>query len=370
LEYVQIFGETLQNILITNTSIVINLIIAVLIFFFFLVAKKFFTEIIFKFILKAFSQTQLEFAEKFLCSFKRPIEVFFVILGLYLALAFLPLSLENQILISKLFRTILIILITWGLYDLSAVDSALFQKIQERTNLELDKVLFSFISKFCKVILILIAITIIAQEWDYDINGLIAGLGLGGLAFALAAQDSLSNIFGGIIIILDKPFSVGDWIKTPSVEGTVEALGFRSAKIRTFAHALVTVPNATLAKEAIINWSKMGKRRATFELRIALNTPKEKIEKAVFEIKTMLKNHPGVHQDTIFVNLESIGEDSLNIILYFFTITIVWGEFIQVKEDVNYKILQILEEEGINIALPSRRVYHENFRKTKSAFEE
>ena len=99
----------------------------------------------------------------------------------------------------------------------------------------------------------------VAQEWDYRIDGFIAGLGLGGLAFSLAAKDTLSNVFGGLVVILDKPFSIGDWIKTPSVEGTVEDISFRSTKVRTFAQALVTVPNATLANEPVTNWTRMGK---------------------------------------------------------------------------------------------------------------
>lgn len=287
-------------------------------------------------------------------------QYFLVILGFYFAVNCLPISLEIQILIRRLFRTILIFLLTWGLCDLSGVDSPLFKKIQERTNIQLDKILFSFISKFIKVILILIAFTIIAQEWDYDINGLIAGLGLGGLAFALAAQDSLSNIFGGIVIILDKPFSIGDWIKTSSVEGIVEELGFRSAKIRTFAQALVTVPNSTLAKEAITNWSKMGKRQISFQLRIAINTPREKIEKCIDRIKTMLEQHPGVHKQTIFVNFDNFGENSLNIFFYFFTNTTIWGEYLKVKEEINLNIMQIIEEEEISIALPSTKIVYQN----------
>jgi len=362
--------DSLQSFLSIEPVFLKFFILALLVFFFFLATKRFFTEVIFKLILKVFSHSHLALAENILFSFKKPMQFFFVIMGLYFAVNCFPISLQNQLILSKLFRTALIFLITWGLYDLSEVNSVLFKKIQERANLQLDKILFSFISKFIKVILVLITITIIAQEWDYDINGLIAGLGLGGLAFALAAQDSLSNIFGGIVIVFDKPFSIGDWIKTPSVEGTVEELGFRSAKIRTFDQSLVTVPNSTLAKESINNRSKRGKRQITFDLRIATTTPKEKIEKCISRIKAMLKQHPGVHQETIFVNFDSFGEDSLIIFMYFFTITTVWGEFLQVKEDINLKVMEIFEEEGVTIALPSRKIIYENPQNTKSAFEE
>ena len=370
MEFFHSIMDSLQNFLIMGPVFLKNFILALLMFFFFVATKRFFTEVIFKLILKAFFHTHLELAEKILLSFKKPMQFFFVVLGLFLAVNCFPLSLEKQILISKLFRTVLVFLITWGLYDLSEVNSVLFKKIQEKANIQLDKILFSFISKFIKVILVLIVLTIIAQEWDYDINGLIAGLGLGGLAFALAAQDSLSNIFGGIVIIFDKPFSIGDWIKTPSVEGTVEELGFRSAKIRTFDQALVTVPNSVLAKESITNRSKRGKRQITFDLRIATTTPREKIAKCISQIKTMLKQHPGVHRETIFVHLNDFGVDSLNIFMYFFTTTTVWGEYLQVKEDINLKIMEILEVEGVTIALPSRKIIYENPQNAKSVFEE
>ncbi|MFP3359363.1 mechanosensitive ion channel family protein, partial [Planococcus sp. SIMBA_143] len=130
--------------------------------------------------------------------------------------------------------------------------------INHKYNVKIDHILIPFFSKALRLIIVAIGISVIAQEFEYDINGFVAGLGIGGLAFALAAKDALANLFGGIIIITEKPFTIGDWIKTPSVEGTIEDISFRSTKVRTFAQALVTVPNATLSNEAITNWSKMG----------------------------------------------------------------------------------------------------------------
>ncbi|MDD2433161.1 MAG: mechanosensitive ion channel family protein [Clostridia bacterium] len=359
--------NSLARFINTVPAMVMHILLAIIVFSFFWLLRNVFTEVILKLILKIFSKTHGHFIKKILSAFKKPLRFFFVFLGLYLALYCFPLQLEQQLLISKLFRSILIFLITWGLYNLSDVNSILFKKLQEKANIEVDKVLASFLSKFLKVILVLIAFTIIAQEWNYDINGLIAGLGLGGLALALAAKDSLANIFGGIVIILDKPFTLGDWVSTNSVEGTVEEIGFRSTKIRTFAQALVTVPNSTLANEAITNWSKRGKRRIDFELRVTYNTPKEKLAKCITRIEEMLKQHPDIHQETILVKFDNFGENGFHIFLYFFTITTVWGEFLQVKEDVNFKILQILEEEGVSVAFPSRDLYFQTALTTKSA---
>lgn len=197
------------------------------------------------------------------------------------------------------------------------------------------------------------------QEWGYDVKGFITGLGLGGLAFALAAQDTLSNIFAGVVIITDKPFSIGDWIKTPDVEGTVEDINFRNTRIRTFSQALVTVPNAKLTSSTITNWSKMGKRRVTFNLGVTYGTSREKLEICVKEIKNMLEKHPDIHKETINVTFDSFGSSSLDIFLYFFTNTTNWSEFMKIKEDVNFKILCILEKEDVSVAFPSRSIYIE-----------
>lgn len=171
--------------------------------------------------------------------------------------------------------------------------------MEERFNIDIDDLLIPFLSKALRFVIVAISISIIAQEFDYDVGGFVAGLGLGGLAFALAAKDAIGNLFGGIVIITEKPFTIGDWIKTDSVEGTVEDITFRSTRVRTFADALVTVPNATLANESIINWSEMGKRQITFDLRLTYDTPRDKVERVVEQIDLLLKNHSGIDQETI-----------------------------------------------------------------------
>src|SRR5699024_2676243 len=171
------------------------------------------------------------------------------------------------------------------------------------------------------------SLSIIAQVFGYPVNGFVAGLGLGGLAFSLAAQDALANLFGGFVIITERPFTIDDWILTPSVEGTVEDITFRSTKVRTFAQALVTVPNSTLANEPITNWSKMGKRQIAFDLRVTYDSPVVKIKEVVKKIETLLKTHDGIHQETIFVKLNEFKENGADIMLYFFTKTTAWDEY-------------------------------------------
>ncbi|MCT8139111.1 mechanosensitive ion channel family protein [Anaerobacillus sp. CMMVII] len=292
-------------------------------------------------------------------AFESPLRLFFVGIGFYLAFMYLPFEEKSNEVIIQIYRTFIIFLIGYGLFNLSATTSVIFQKVGAKLDLEVDEILLPFLSKLVRVIIVALIISIIAGEWGYDVNGFIAGLGLGGLAFALAAKDAIANLFGGVIIITEKPFSIGDWIKTPSVEGTVEDITFRSTKVRTFAQAVVTVPNSTLSNEPITNWTKMGKRRISFHLGVTYTTSKEKLEVCSKKIEDMLRNHPDIDQETIFVRFDLFSESSLDVFIYFFTKTTLWGEFLAVKEDVNFKIMEILEEESVSVAFPSRSIYIE-----------
>ncbi len=329
---------------------------AIGIFLLFLLFRKLFAKYIFKIIMRMINKTKVNFLANFFQSFQRPAEWLFVIIGFYVAIRTYPyLNHENQ-LFEQVISSSIIILIAWGLYNLSSSSSTLFHKINEKTNIKIDEILIPLLSRALQVIIVAITATVVLQEFGYNIEAFIAGLGLGGLAISLAAKDALANMIGGIVIISEKPFTIDDWILTPSVEGVVEEIRFRSTKVRTFEDALVTVPNATLGNENITNWSKMGKRQVNFTLRFVYDTPTEKVRRVVDRIETLVKEHEGVHQETIFVKFDHYGENGLEILLYFFTKTTVWGEYLQVKEDINYKIYDILHEETVELAVPARRL--------------
>ncbi|RNA69820.1 mechanosensitive ion channel family protein [Alteribacter keqinensis] len=331
--------------------------IAAGIFILFIVFRKIFTRYLFRVILKYSDRAKTDVLHNILMAFKSPLQLFFVIIGIYLALLYLPLPDGfNQPMI-RIFRTLVIIMMAWGLFNLSSTSSTLFVKVGRKLDIELDQILLPFLSKLVRFAIVAMALSIIASEWGYDVNGFVAGLGLGGLAFALAAQNTLSNFFGGVVIITEKPFTIGDWISSPSVEGIVEDITFRSTKIRTFAHSLVVVPNATLANEPIQNWSKMGKRQITFKLGVTYSTSRDKMETCVDRIKMLLRESEHVDQELILVRFESFGQSSLDIFVYFFTKTTAWEEYLEIKEQINLDIMRILEEEGVQIAFPTRSLH-------------
>jgi len=137
----------------------------------------------------------------------------------------------------------------------------------------------------------------------------------------------------------------------------VEDINFRSTRIRTFADALVTVPNSTLANEAITNWSRMGKRRISFDLKVTYSSPIENLQKCLEKIRAMLAEHPGIIKDTVKVNFDSFEENGYNLSFYYFTKTTKWDDYLRIKEDVNFRIVEILKDTGIAIALPSTSIY-------------
>jgi MscS family membrane protein len=276
---------------ITSYETLKNLGISIGIFLLFIFFRKIFIRDIFDIIIKLSKKTPTDLLYYVCLAFEHPARWLFVIIGLYLALGFFPFINQSNPLILKLMRASIIALISWGLINLSSASSHIFNKLNQRFDLKIDQILIPFLSKALQAIIIAISISVIAQEFNYDVNGFVAGLGIGGLAFALAAKDALANLFGGIVIITEKPFSIGDWIMTPSVDGTVEDITFRSTKVRTSAQAIVTVPNATLANQAITNWSKMGKRQVSFRLGVTFDTPKNKLERIVQRIDGLLRSH-------------------------------------------------------------------------------
>ncbi|MGI6366028.1 MAG: mechanosensitive ion channel family protein [Bacillota bacterium] len=321
----------------------------------FYVLSRLFSVYIIKFLLYLTRKTKADYDDKLVQAFNKPLTLLIALTGFYLAGLYLLETTSYEFFLTRIFRSAVIILIAQGLYNMVSTSSSLLMKIGSAY--DLDKLFLSLLSKTIRAVVIAISFTILVQEWGYDISGFVAGLGLGGLAFALAAQDTVANIFGGVVILTEKPFTIGDWIVAGDVEGTVEDITFRSTKVRTFAQALITMPNSVLAKQPITNWTKMGKRRVNFTFGVDYATPRHVLEECIAKIRELLVNHPGVHPATIFANLEKFGERGLDIYVYFFSKTTIWGEWLKVREDILFKILGILEDLEVSIiSLPYRPI--------------
>ncbi|PLT34996.1 mechanosensitive ion channel family protein [Bacillus sp. V5-8f] len=328
--------------------------IAIGIFLLFIGLRKAFTTYIFKFFLRFAEKRNIHTAANIMLALEKPVRWLIVLIGIFISLSYFPYEIIEDKTEKKLFRSGFIVLTAWSLINLSSIGTVLFPKLMKKIDMDVDQIVVPFITKMLKIIIFALATSIVAEEWGYNVNGFVAGLGLGGLAFALAAKETLSNLFGGLVIVTEKPFTIGDWIKTPSVEGTIEDITFRSTKVRTFAQALVTVPNSTLSNEPIINWSKMGKRQVAFHLGVSYDTPKAQLEQVIRRIENMLTHHELVHPDTILVKFDKFNDSSLDIYLYFFTSLTDFASYLEIKEDINFKIMEIFEEEDVKLAFPTR----------------
>lgn len=294
-------------------------------------------------------------------AFYTPLKVFYVILGIYLALLFVrqPLKTSEWIngLVDQLFKIGVIILSANGIANSLTTNNSLVSRLKDRMNPDVEDSMLKFILKAIRGLIYVIAGFMIITDLGFNLNGLVAGLGIGSVVITLAAQDTAKNLFGGLVIFLDKPFVVGDWIEVENYEGTVEDITFRSTRVRTFENSVVNIPNAVIANDSIINWSRMEKRRNKVNLCLDLDTPLEKVQIVQKRIKELLIQHDDVIDDTIIVRFDNITDNGINLLVCSYTNSIDYASFLEEKEKINFKIMQILKEENVELAYDTKTIF-------------
>lgn len=224
-------------------------------------------------------------------------------------------------------------------------------------NSSIDEQIASLIIKSLRMLVVTVGLLSILNNFGYNITSLVAGLGLGGLAMALAAQTTLSNLFGSVTIFSDKPFHIGDTIQIGDTNGTVEEVGFRTTHIRRSDQALVIVPNSKFVNTEIINYSAMTKRKIEFYLRITQDASTYDIKAVVDGIKKIIEEDEIFDHSSYVVRFTDFGEWSLNIYVYSLVRTTDAAKFQAIREDLNIKIMRLLDDLNIEIARPSQTVY-------------
>ncbi len=343
------------------TSIqIVDIIIAIGIIVFFRILSGTFSYMIIR-IFKIKSKKAKEIKES---AFFKPLKVFFIILGIYLAIVFLrvPLQINNQVMdiVTKIFKIVSAIEVAVGLANSFTSKTILGKKLRKSLSQKMDDTVFEFVLKVTRVFIYVIAVFLVLAILEINLTGLIAGLGLGGVIVTLAAQDTAKNLFGGVVIFIDKPFVVGDWIEMDNYEGTIEDITFRTTRIRTFENALVNIPNAIIADASVTNWSKMEKRRYKTNLCVELNTPLEKLELLKARIEKMLQERESVYDDSIIVRFDQITDNGINILIYTYTNSVDYASYLKEVEDINIKIMKILKEQNIELAYDTKTVYVKN----------
>ncbi len=224
-----------------------------------------------------------------------------------------------------------------------------------------DPTTASAVGKLLRASVIITGVLMVMQTLGFSISGVLAFGGVGGIAVGFAARDLLANFFGAIMVFLDRPFSVGDWIRSPDkdIEGTVEEIGWRLTRIRTFDARPLYVPNATFTSISVENPSRMTNRRIRETIGVRYDDIAV-VEAIVDDVKNMLQTHEAIDQNrTLMVNFNEFGPSSLDFFIYTFTRTTVWTEFHAIKQDVLLRIAEIIDRHGAEIAFPTRTLHIE-----------
>lgn len=280
-------------------------------------------------------------------SFYKPIKYLIILLGCYLGMVILRLPEDGMNFVNKLFKICAIIIAANGIANLVSPSSTMFSKIKGKLNT--DNTVSNFVSKILKTIVYVIAGFIVINELGYDLSGIITGLGLSGVIVALGAQDIAKNLFGGLTIIMDKPFTIGDWIETSGGEGTVEDITFRSTKLRTIDDTVITIPNSVLSNQAIVNSTKIEKRKYEMTLGIPADTSLDKVKDLLDKIIITLENNQIICKDTIQVRMNEIINGRIKILVRVYINVTEYSGYLEEKEKINYSIMEIVRSENIGL---------------------
>jgi MscS family membrane protein len=324
--------------------------------------RRFIADIIVKLIKKIAVKYNIRGILLMVDSTEKPIMNFILFTGVYLAAKLFPLTQGMESFVISVYRALIIISITQCLLNIVSSYSVVLDSLYQEKNqkIKISKTLFPVLSKIIKTVIVLIAIVAIAVEFKFEqLNSILAGLGIGGAALALASQDLIKNFFGGFIVLTDKSFNVGDLIKIDSSEGIVEELGLRSTKIRTVGKELIVVPNSKFTDRDVINYTNRENRRVSFNVGVPYGTSKEKLKNITEKINNMLDSHEKVTEGSPLVKFDKFSVSSLEIIVQYLTNTADYNEFMDIKDDINFRIMDIFEEEGVSFAFPSMSIYME-----------
>lgn len=337
-----------------------HILAAVILFLVFVAVRNLLARIVLKRLSKWASKTRVPFDDAMVQALDAPLRFIPVIFGAFLAFEIVDVSGNLADIGYRVIRSLVAFVIFWGLNNLIEPISSLLGRLREI----FTSVMVEWLIKAIRVAVIFVGAATILQVWGIAVGPILAGLGLIGVAVALGAQDLFKNLIAGMLILIEKRFSHGDWILVDGVvEGLVENFGFRSTLVRRFDKAPVFVPNAMLSDNAVVNFSRMTYRRIFWKVGVLYGTTvdqlreiRNRIEQYVLESDDFADPSPDV---ATFVRIDSFNDSSIDIMLYCFTKTTVWGEWLEIKERLAYYVKDVVEGAGSAFAFPSRSLYIE-----------
>ncbi len=288
---------------------------------------------------------------------ERPLRFLPVVAGLFLAKAILPLAGLAERVADDLLRSLLVFVLFWALYRLVEPLRGLAARFEATVGAEV----IDWAIRGLKILFAAVGAITVLEIWGIEVAPVLAGLGLIGVAVALGAQDLFRNLIAGLLIIGERRLAHGDWIRVDGgIEGTVEAIGFRSTRVRQFDKAPIYVPNSRLSDSALVNYTRMTHRRIYWMIGVEYRTTVEQLRRIRDGIEAfLLADDAFAHPPEVptFVRIDRFSDSSIDIMVYCFTATTGWGEWLAVKERLAYRIKAIVEEAGTDFAFPSRTLY-------------
>ncbi len=314
------------------------------------------TNVIFHYLKKLAEKTETTLDDKLFPALEAPAATLVMVLGIFAALTVLQLSPQVDRLIGNGAIIAVLSVILWGFIR---AGGAILDHLEEIAH-ERQMTVATFmplIKKTLFVVAVIIGVIIIADSLGAKVGALLASLGIGGLAFALAAQDTIANLFGSLVVVMDQPFKVGDAVKVGASTGTVEDIGLRSTKIRLLDRSLVIIPNKSVASEAIINLSRFTQRRIEQTLGLTYDTTPEQMEQLLAELRTLLCQEPEVDPASVLVTFNNLGPSSLDILVIYTTVSPDAGASLRLKERLNLAIMRAVAARGLAFAFPTQTVH-------------
>ncbi|WP_375578353.1 mechanosensitive ion channel family protein [Marivirga tractuosa] len=300
-------------------------------------------------------------AHEYIMPVARPFSLLIIvgILVILVPVLQLPITFNHYFIL--LLRALMPLFGTMMAYKLVDILGEYLMKKAAQTETTMDDQIVPILKRVLKIFVIIIGFLYILNNLRFDITALLAGISIGGLAFALAAQDTIKNFFGSLMILFDKPFQIGDWVTAGDIDGTVEEVGFRSTRVRTFRNSLITVPNGKLADMAVDNHGLRKYRRFYTTITITYDTPTHIIESFTDGLKKIVEEHPKTWKDFYHIYFNNMSAYSLDIMFYVFLDVPTWGEELKYKEEILLSIMKLAKQLGVNFAFPTQTLHMENF---------
>ena len=334
-----------------------TVVAAVLVFAACLLLRGVFTRVVVRRLARWAERTESRLDDEALAALEPPLRFMPLVIGLFLAKAILPFAGLAERIADDLLRSLAAFVLFWALYRLAEPLRGLAARVEEKIGAEV----VDWAIRGLKIAFVAIGAITVLEIWGIEVGPILAGLGLIGVAVALGAQDLFRNLIAGLLIIGERRLAHGEWIKIDGgVEGTVEAIGFRSTRVRQFDKAPIYVPNSKLSDTAVVNYTRMTHRRIYWMIGVEYRTTVEQLRQIRDGIETfLLEDDAFAHPPEVptFVRIDRFSDSSIDIMVYCFTVTTSWGEWLAIKERLAYRIKLIVEEAGSDFAFPSRTLY-------------